>query len=491
MRNGNMFWRNAVWKPIVTRNYGLLYRFLGDEGDARYSNLFFAPTDVETLTVSEGTIAHVFQSEKTGALWAKTILEDSLRRQDYANDLKKVYSLLGPELLDSAIKLSNASSGEQEFERFSTAWKKFAPGLKVTVFIGRACFDKLFEFLCASLNKPKAEVELLINTLTLPVETTPSFEEETELLKIVAEAQNKGISRSDSQIMEKLQAHCESFNWIPVSFVDEPWSIKDFEKQFDYLFEAVDCRTRLNEVLENRRETIEKRDELFQELDLSDESRRLILVLREGTFLNEYRKSIFSKSNLLARKFFERLAKDAETRWESFLFLTPGEIATFLQTREFPKEKIEKRLQWNGLLNWEGKTRLLSDEELLFAKKLIPKEQKAASVEWPLKGVIGSRGVIGKVIGKAKVIRTISEGGKLETGDVLVAKMTSVDFIPLMRKAIAFVTDEGGITCHAAIVAREMNKPCIIGTKVATIALKDGDLIEVDANNGLVRKMIE
>ena len=56
-----------------------------------------------------------------------------------------------------------------------------------------------------------------------------------------------------------------------------------------------------------------------------------------------------------------------------------------------------------------------------------------------------------------------------------------------MKRAIAFVTDEGGITCHAAIIAREMKKPCIIGTKVATKILKDGDMVEVDANKGTVK----
>jgi len=65
--------------------------------------------------------------------------------------------------------------------------------------------------------------------------------------------------------------------------------------------------------------------------------------------------------------------------------------------------------------------------------------------------------------------------------------MTFPSFIAAMQKAIAFVTDEGSITCHAAIVAREMKKPCIVGTKNATKVLKDGDKIEVDADNGTVR----
>ena len=56
-----------------------------------------------------------------------------------------------------------------------------------------------------------------------------------------------------------------------------------------------------------------------------------------------------------------------------------------------------------------------------------------------------------------------------------------------MEKASAFITDEGGILCHASIISREMKKPCIIGTKIVTKVLKDGDLVEVDANRGVVR----
>ena len=64
--------------------------------------------------------------------------------------------------------------------------------------------------------------------------------------------------------------------------------------------------------------------------------------------------------------------------------------------------------------------------------------------------------------------------------------MTSPWYIPAIRRAVAIVTDEGGTTCHAAIVSRELKKPCIIGTKVATEVLRDGDLVEVDTEKGEV-----
>lgn len=74
-------------------------------------------------------------------------------------------------------------------------------------------------------------------------------------------------------------------------------------------------------------------------------------------------------------------------------------------------------------------------------------------------------------------------------GEILVTPMTTPDFVIIMRKAAAIVTDEGGLSCHAAIVSRELNVPCIIGTKHATQLLKDGDMVEVDAENGEVNKL--
>ena len=67
--------------------------------------------------------------------------------------------------------------------------------------------------------------------------------------------------------------------------------------------------------------------------------------------------------------------------------------------------------------------------------------------------------------------------------------MTRPDYVAGMKKSAAIVTEEGGITCHAAIVSRELKIPCIIGTKIATKALKDGMMVEVDATNGVVRKI--
>lgn len=99
----------------------------------------------------------------------------------------------------------------------------------------------------------------------------------------------------------------------------------------------------------------------------------------------------------------------------------------------------------------------------------------------------GNPGFKGKVTARVSIIIDQSEFSKFIPGNVLVTSMTRAEFVPLMKMASAVVTDEGGITCHAAIISRELKKPYVIGTKFATQILKDGDLVEVDADNGVVR----
>ena len=88
-----------------------------------------------------------------------------------------------------------------------------------------------------------------------------------------------------------------------------------------------------------------------------------------------------------------------------------------------------------------------------------------------------------------KIIIRAKDMWKMQKGDVLVSIATDPDVVPAMKKASAIVTEQGGITSHAAIVSRELGIPCIIGTKIATKIFKDGDMVEVDANKGVVRKI--
>jgi len=108
-----------------------------------------------------------------------------------------------------------------------------------------------------------------------------------------------------------------------------------------------------------------------------------------------------------------------------------------------------------------------------------------------VKEVKGVSAYPGKVIGYARVVQHVGQIDKVKAGDILVTLNTTPSFIMAMKRSAAIVTDEGGITCHAAIVSRELGIPCIIGTKAGTRLIPDGARIEVDAAAGTVRRLDE
>ena len=90
--------------------------------------------------------------------------------------------------------------------------------------------------------------------------------------------------------------------------------------------------------------------------------------------------------------------------------------------------------------------------------------------------------------GRVRVVRELADAQGLGDGDVLVTHMTAPDWVPLMRRSAAIITDSGGMTCHAAIVSRELGIPCVVGTAEATTKLRDGELVTVEAGQGVVRE---
>ena len=128
---------------------------------------------------------------------------------------------------------------------------------------------------------------------------------------------------------------------------------------------------------------------------------------------------------------------------------------------------------------------LLADSILKKYKYLRKVKKFSVKQAKELKGIAVFKG---KVTGKVRVIlRKEDKIEKIEKGRILVTKMTSAKLTNILSKIKAIVTDDGGRLCHAAILSREFKIPCIVGAKIATKVLKDGDLVEVDAEKGIVK----
>ncbi len=204
----------------------------------------------------------------------------------------------------------------------------------------------------------------------------------------------------------------------------------------------------------------------------------------------------FKNGALKIREEIERPKADVDTLFLNFFLMKYPEykeIARVLLPKEIfgLKKKplsdvqiknIKKRL--NGYFMLDSKLYPLDQlDRILKNKKITLYKTEDKNIK-EIKGTSASKGY---AKGKVRLVLYANDISKLKAGEILVTEMTLPAFVPYMKTAAAFITDEGGLTCHAAIVSREMKKPCIIGTKIATQVLKDGDMVEVDANNGVVR----
>jgi len=177
------------------------------------------------------------------------------------------------------------------------------------------------------------------------------------------------------------------------------------------------------------------------------------------------------------------LAKKTGYDHKLIICLSKLEIENYFKTNRLPKEtELRKRWQKAALLHDKKSAVFYVGRDVEKIESLVRQAQGKSQI----KGSIAFRG---KVKGIARIVADPSKVKLFNVGDILITGATRPEFLPIMDKAAAFVTDAGGILSHAAITAREMKKPCIIATQVATKVFKDGDLVEVDANKGIVKRI--
>jgi phosphohistidine swiveling domain-containing protein len=190
----------------------------------------------------------------------------------------------------------------------------------------------------------------------------------------------------------------------------------------------------------------------------------------------------------LLDSFFKELAARLNLTYEEVVSMRGVEIKRSIRSRKLAvdRSEIKLRLKDHAIIFAKKKIFILSGKELEEYKKQELKEKKFKIVQ-ELKGSVANPGKI--ITGRVRIIDSDTKVGNFKDGEILVTQMTNPAFVPAMKKAKAIITDEGGLLCHAAIVSRELGVPCIIGTKIATKILKDGEIVEVNANSGIVRKI--
>lgn len=370
----------------------------------------------------------------------------------------------------------------RKLDSYLVAYLNFTPFLALPPNYEMFVLDEINKSLIEKVGVDKSEKYL--QKLMSPKEYPFQVMEQIDLAKIALEIKTK----NKMDINEALKAHKQKYQWLSCyNFDEEEFSLEDFGKRLEVLRELP-----LSELKSKTESMVEKLhcDELeFQrvvsELSLPDGLLNKIKLLREFVFLRTYRIEMNSQSNFYLKPFLREISKRGKISIRQLAMMLSDEIKSMLLTGIVPNSvnfKQRERYSVFWLDNAKYHCAFGSKAKAIISKKIVTMKQ-VKQVD-SIKGTTASIGPT--ITGKVRLL-TKNNIGDFKKGEVLVTTMTSPEFVPAMHKAAAIVTDEGGVLCHAAIVAREMKIPCIISTKIATKILHNGDLVEVNTKDGYVQ----
>lgn len=366
-------------------------------------------------------------------------------------------------------------------------------------------FQKIEEYVLEKLGKKFNEkiTGEIYSTLTLSDELDPLGIEELEWLKIVELVKNdfpnkKKISKEDlsREIINKIKKHSDNYLYLGM----EPGIDWDFDYYMKLLNKdlSLDVSNKIKEIKLKKQELKTKKKDLTQKYNLDNE---IIDICNNLAMIGVTRLELRFAWTEIIFAYLEVLKEIGKRNVHPLLnsenagqFKVDELEEVIFNNNSISKKEIENRgkaylfyvknlFESNNKLDFE----FYSGQEAIEKKKELILEQELDVDEF--KGTVACKG---KIRGKVRLFTWIEEDltskmDEMKKGEILVAGQTRPFLMPAIRKAGAIVTDEGGITSHAAIISRELGVPCIIGAKIATKVLKTGDEIEVDAEEGVVR----
>ncbi|MCL5774927.1 MAG: PEP-utilizing enzyme [Patescibacteria group bacterium] len=326
------------------------------------------------------------------------------------------------------------------------------------------------------------KIQDTLNALITPENKTLFWQEQKELLLIAAKYKKFREAHGSLGLLK----HSKKYAWLNYGYQGPLSTFEDFSGRLKKIYgqkTAPKTQLREHEAFLKKIETKRKKTQIL--LGLNKKEKLLFAAARNFTYLKIYRVGVRHYFSFTCDTLFAEMGKRLKLGPKIFQFATREEILGLATGKKIDTKKIQRRLRYLfEYITPKSRTFLAKPAAKQIQKKLVIEEKIEASDT-----LKGQAAFLGKARGKAKLVFSAKDLPKVQHGDILVAISTNPDFLPAMYRANAFVTDHGGITSHAAIVAREMKKPCIIGTKIATKIFKDGDIIEIDASLGIVRKI--
>ncbi len=294
-------------------------------------------------------------------------------------------------------------------------------------------------------------------------------------------AEKEDILRA--KISGDINAYIEKYEWInnPLGRKVIELTERDVQKRLEKLT-CWQAEKALTELIGNREQKKLRFDKLIKET-ANIELRRIMRLISEFIYLRTFTAESSDRFFYYIRdKLIFEIADRMNIPHEEILYMTYKEIAKAEHSGRIDKLTLAKRRSGELITFFEGESKSYYGNTVsVVLKDLITYGESDGNTV--LKGDIACAG---EVHGVVKIVRNFGEADKVEEGDIVVTSMTTPEIVAALEKAGGIITDEGGVTCHAAIIAREYGIPCLVGTKCATSVLMDGMKVFLDCFNGRV-----
>lgn len=403
--------------------------------------------------------------------------------------LKKAYSE-AREFLESVLETAEKDFGEElpklSSQELSGLYKKFAEDAEPKFYVRMWMVYRISNPLALAvekkllaITKDEEKTARLLKVFFSPLKMNNVVEERTEALRI---ASQKG-KISEKEFNKLVDEHARKYAYIPMyGFDHTPFPREHFAEQISKISEPEKELDKISKTFKKRKE---EREKALKELEPDEKMRLLLQFFSDIIFLRDYRDMLREKLDYAVQKFYIELGRRTNLNLEQTNLLTNREIIEFLEKgkRVSPEEIAEREKAW--LIIQIGETiQMYSGKKA----KQIAKQELGPGGEKETDELTGSAASKGIAEGFARVVHTNKDLPDVREGEIMITSMTRQDFTPFLRKCRGLVTDEGGITSHAAIICREFGIPCVVGTEYATKTFKTGDYIRLDATKGIVKK---
>ncbi len=337
------------------------------------------------------------------------------------------------------------------------------------------------ELKSAVIEKYNTRAEEIYQILTTPIKSGATQEEELSLLKLAM------LKNSNKLKNEDIDIYLEKFSWIANNAFDGKFMTKEVLEERIKLASENKPEMHFNSYagkIENHKQVFEK---YYKDFSNNLRIQGVINVLQESIFFRSWRTERYYRNAYFMRDVFAKTADLLNLKNNDIFYLTINEIIESLKNNTLPADIVisERKISY-VCFAINNKVFVYSGEKAKLAKQKIQVQEISKNTE----EIKGQTAYPGRVNGIVSTVISKDDLKNVKDGSILVSPSTTIDYVPILKKVIAIVTEEGGVLSHASVISRELHIPCVIGTKNATQVLKDGDLVEVDANSGMV-KIIE